>query len=93
MDKRIEEYIEKANEINFLLRYIDDKYDGDVLIKLYRELTRIIIYGNQDDLITYAKKVYDLNIPVSKEDALGTRIKNFILLYINEVIEFKLNEK
>lgn len=97
MKDRAAEYIEKANEIYFLLKYSSsDGYDEkDTLVKLFHELMHIIIYGDIDDLIDYSKKVYDLNIPVSNEDVIGTRIKTFILLYINEVIEFKFeqNEK
>lgn len=92
MEDRISEYIEKANEIYFLLRYNSGNgYDEkDTLVRLFHQLMSIIVYGDTDNLIDYAQKVYNLNIPVSKEDVIGTRIKTFILLYVNEVIEFNL---
>lgn len=93
MKDRIANYIEKANEIYFLLRY-DEEYDKkDTLVQLFNELMYIIFIGDFDDLITYSHKVYELNIPVSSEDVIGTRIKTFILLYLNDVIEYKLITK
>ena len=87
----IEEYIEKANEIYFLLKYNKDEYSKkDTLILLFHELMKIIVYGDLNDLVTYAHKVYELNIPVPLDDPIGSRIKAFILLYINEVIDYSL---
>jgi hypothetical protein len=66
-------------------------YDkNDTLVLLFHELMYIIIYGKFNDLVSYSKKVYDLNIQTNKYDPIGFRIKNFILLYLNDVIETKL---
>ena len=34
--------------------------------------------------------MYDLNIPVDSDDVLGNKIKNFVLVYLNDVIEESL---
>lgn len=85
---KIANYIKLMVTINTLLKF--DTNRDDTLIKLYYELLDIIFYGTPDAMITYTKKVYDINIPVSSYDTLGSKIKNFILLYLNDAIEVNL---
>lgn len=92
MKSRIRSYIEKANMIYILLDYAD-KPDQDALVILFHELMSIIIYGNQNQLISFSKRMYDLNIPVDSEDNLGNKIKNFILVCLNDIIYETLSKK
>ena len=86
--EKISKYIVSINEINMLLKY--NTIEDDALVRFYNELLEIIFYGDLNDLITYSHTVYEINIKVSTYDALGTRIKNFIVLYLNDSIEEKL---
>lgn len=85
MNNDIKKYVEQIISIYSLLKL--EKYpDDDVLVKLFHELMEIIFYESYDDLVTYSNIVYNINIPVDKEDILGNRIKTFILLYLNDAI-------
>jgi len=91
---KIDKYIETIGSINTLLKIFyrqKVKTTNDGLVQLYRELLNIIFYGEFDDLVTYSKKVYDINITVNPNDPLGSRIKDFILLYVNDSVETILN--
>jgi len=84
-----EKYIKDAASIYYLIQMLDEGgIDG--LVKLFKELIAIIFYGNMGNLIDFAHKAYDLNIQVHGDDPLGRRIKNFITLYLNDVIEKSL---
>jgi len=83
--EHINTHIASINEINILLKY--NSIENDALVLFYHDLLKIIFYGNFDELITYSKTIYDINIKVSTYDVVGTRIKNFILLYLNDAIE------
>lgn len=87
--KDIKDYISQMNQINLLIKY--NKVRDDALSSLYEELLNIIFYGNFNELISYSKKVYDIDIHVDPDDNLGFRIKSFILLYLNDVIAKSLN--
>jgi len=91
MNKQIEDYTSSILSI-YILRKTNDN-PNDVLIALFDELMDIIFYKHFDDLVNYANKIYNLNIPVSKYDILGSRIKIFILLYINDVIPKSLEDE
>jgi len=85
MRREIREHIDTMSRINSLIDS-QEREESDILSILYYELLEIIFYRNFDDLVTYSKKVYDLNVSVEAGDSLGFNIKSFILLYLNDAI-------
>jgi hypothetical protein len=81
--KTAEYYIQKAAGIFTLIKY-SELGDADSLIVLFKELAHLIAFGTPDEFVVFSEKAFGLNIPVSNEDILGSRIKAFINEYLNE---------
>jgi len=89
-DKVVEELVHKASAIYTLIK-CDERDESDALIMLFKDLMKIILSGIEEELEDYASKAFQLNIYVDEQDVLGSRIKAFINIYLNEIeIEPKL---